>query len=110
MAVLVLADERRIPLEVANTRTTRRHGLLGRDSVGGGALLITKCRSVHTFGMRFAIDVAHLDSSLCVLRIHMMVPRRLGRIVRRSRQIIEADCGAFALWNVAVGDQLQVER
>lgn len=109
MAALVLGDGRRIVLEVAETRSARRRGLLGRTSVDGGALLIMKCRSVHTLGMRFAIDVAHLDSSMQILRLHMMSPRRLGAVVLRARHVLEADAGAFGRWNLDVGDQLRVE-
>ncbi len=109
MTVLVLGDGRRVALEVADTRQTRRRGLLGRASADGGALLITKCRSVHTLRMRFAIDVAYLDASMRVLRVHTMVPQRIGRVVQRARQVLEADSGAFATWNVSVGDQLHVE-
>ncbi len=109
MAALVFGDGRRIVLEVAGTRSARRRGLLGRTSVDGGALLITKCRSVHTLGMRFAIDVAHLDSSMRVLRVRTMPPQRLGAPVLRARHVLEADAGAFGRWNLEVGKQLRVE-
>jgi uncharacterized membrane protein (UPF0127 family) len=47
---------------VATTTRSRLLGLalLGRDSAGPG-LLIPGCRSVHTFGMRFALDIRFLD-------------------------------------------------
>jgi uncharacterized membrane protein (UPF0127 family) len=41
--------------------------LLDRSTAGPG-LLIPSCRSVHTFGMRFSIDVFFLDREGCVLR------------------------------------------
>lgn len=109
MATLVLGDGRRIAVDVADTRAARRRGLLGRASVDGGALLIKKCRSVHTFGMRFAIDVAHLDTSMRVLRVRTMLPQRLGMVVPRARHVLEADAGALERWNLKVGSQLQVE-
>ena len=109
MAALVLGNGRRISLAVADTRSSRRRGLLGRDSADGGAVLITKCRSVHTLGMRFAIDVAHLDTTMHVLRVRTMSPRRVGPIVWRSRHVLEADAGAFACWQLTVGDRVQVE-
>lgn len=109
MAALVLRDGRRIALEVANSRSARRRGLLGRSSVDGGALLLPNCRSVHTVGMGFAIDVAHLDRSFRVLRVRTMRPMRIGLVVLRSQSVLEADAGAFDRWMVAVGDRLQVE-
>ena len=109
MAALVLDDGRRIALDVAETHAARRRGLLGRASLEGGALLIRKCRSVHTIGMRFPIDVAHLDASMRVLRVRTMPPQRLGALVLRARHVLEANAGDLDRWNVTVGSQLQVE-
>jgi uncharacterized membrane protein (UPF0127 family) len=95
-------------LDVASTRRDRRRGLLGRDSFEG-ALLLRPCRSVHTLRMRFAIDVAHLDGDLRVLRVCTMRPWRVGRPVRRARAVLEAEAGAFASWNLLPGDAVEVE-
>jgi uncharacterized protein len=108
MATLLLDAGRSVTLEIADTRSTRRRGLLGRDSVGEGALLLTKCRSVHTMGMRFPIDVAHLSTSMSVLKVTTMPVGRVGRPVWRARHVLEADAGAFARWGLAVGDVVTV--
>ena len=50
------------------------------DLPSGCALLIPACASVHTFGMRFPLDIAFLDPSGRVVRIERDVPR--GRLVR----------------------------
>ncbi len=93
-------------LEVADQRTSRRKGLLGRDSIEG-ALLLTPARSVHTLGMRFPIDVAWLDADLTVLRVARLPRNRLSRPVLRARGVLEAEAGSFARWGVQVGDQLE---
>lgn len=49
-----------VPLEIATSYRARTKGLLGRDAVDG-ALLLSPAGSVHTFRMRFPIDVAYLD-------------------------------------------------
>ncbi len=72
-------------------------GLLGRDGVEG-ALLITPCNGVHTFRMRFAIDVAYLDRRLNVVAVKTMRPGRMGRISLRARHVLEAEAGAMARW------------
>jgi uncharacterized protein len=95
-------------LEVAGSRRARSRGLLGRDGVDG-ALLLRPCRSVHTVGMRFPIDVAFCDDELRVLRIMTMPRHRLSRLVWRSRAVIEAEAGAFARWGLRPGDQLEVK-
>jgi uncharacterized protein len=93
------------PVERADTIAARTLGLLGRTGVAG-ALVLSPASSVHTIGMRFAIDVAHLDADLRVLRITTMARNRLGRPVRRSRHVLEAEAGTFARWGLAVGDAL----
>jgi uncharacterized protein len=95
-------------LEVAGSRRARSRGLLGRDGVDG-ALLLRPCRSVHTVGMRFPIDVAFCDDELRVLRVVTMPRHRLSRLVWRSRAVIEAEAGAFARWGLRPGDQLEVK-
>jgi hypothetical protein len=98
-------------LEVASSRRARRHGLLGRDGVGG-ALLLDRTRSVHTIGMRFAIDVAYCGrgpGGLIVLDARSMVPGRIGWPRLRARCVLEAEAGAFERWGLAVGDVLETK-
>jgi uncharacterized protein len=47
--------------------------LLRRERAGAG-LLIPRCRSVHTFGMRFEIDVLFLDERDRVIELRRSVP------------------------------------
>ena len=98
-------------LEVASSRRARRHGLLGRDGVDG-ALLLDRTRSVHTIGMRFAIDVAYCGrgpGGLIVLDARSMVPGRIGWPRLRARCVLEAEAGAFERWGLAVGDVLETK-
>lgn len=94
-------------LEVADTRAARRRGLLGRDGIEG-ALLLSPARAVHTAGMRFPIDVAHLDADMVVLSIARMKPWRLGRRRHRARHVLEAEAGALRRWGLEPGMQIEV--
>jgi uncharacterized membrane protein (UPF0127 family) len=94
-------------LEVATSRRARVRGLLGRDGADG-ALQLDPARSVHTFRMRFPIDVAFCDADLRVLRVVTMPPNRLGVPVWRARSVIEAEAGSFERWGVVAGDRLEV--
>ncbi|MFF8830349.1 DUF192 domain-containing protein [Streptomyces sp. NPDC015131] len=96
-----------VPVEIAASFGTRRRGLLGRDGIAG-ALLLSPCNSVHTFRMRFAIDVAHLDRDLRVLALVTMVPGRLGLPRPRARYVLEAEAGAMARWGVRTGARLAI--
>ncbi|MFI5616545.1 DUF192 domain-containing protein [Streptomyces sp. NPDC051567] len=96
-----------VPLEVAASYRARTRGLLGRDGIGG-ALLLTPAGSVHTFGMRFAIDVAYLDRNLVVLAVVTMAPGRLGRPRLRSRHVLEAGAGTMAGWGLRRGVRVEI--
>ncbi len=94
--------------EVAATPGQRARGLLGRDELRG-AMVFPRTRAVHTFGMRFAIDVAYCDRELVVVDTTTMAPWRLGLPRRRARTLIEAEAGAFDRWGLRTGDRLEIE-
>lgn len=72
----------------------RSDGLAGLDVLPAGhALHILKCRSVHTFGMRFALDLVWLDRDGRVVRVDEDVPRRRLRACRRARTVVECNPG-----------------
>ncbi|MFF7201671.1 DUF192 domain-containing protein [Streptomyces sp. NPDC008141] len=97
-----------VPVEIAATYGPRRRGLLGREGIDG-AMLLTPCNSVHTFRMRFAIDVAYLDRELRVVQVRTMGPGRLGRPRLRARHVLEAEAGAMTEWGVVAGARLTIE-
>ena len=84
-------------------------GLLGRDEYDK-ALLLLPARSVHTMGMRFPIDVAHLDHNLVVLKTATMDRHRVGRPVWRARAVLEAEAGSFVRWGIRPGDRLEIRQ
>jgi uncharacterized protein len=66
---------------VATTRRARLLGLAFLDRVEAGeGLLIPRCRSVHTFGMRFALDLVFIAADGRVIELRREVPP--GRLVR----------------------------
>jgi hypothetical protein len=93
---------------VAETPGSQRRGLLGTDSLpDGGGLLIAPCRQVHTFGMRYAIDVVFVDASWTVKRVvHAMKPGRLSSVVLSSRAVLELPAGKTAATATVPGDLL----
>lgn len=107
MAWLVRHGEVLAPLEVATSFAARSRGLLGRGGIDG-AIWLKPATSVHTFGMRFDIDIAFCDADLVVLDTLTMVRHRLGLPRRRTRSIIEAEAGAFERWTLGVDDHLEI--
>jgi uncharacterized membrane protein (UPF0127 family) len=88
----------------------RLRGLLGRSSLGRGAgLLIERCGSVHTVGMRFALDLVFLDRAWRVVRVVRKV--RPGRLMVwggwRAARVLESEAGCLDLGEMKVGDTLQ---
>lgn len=88
--------------ELAMTNAAKRKGLLGRDGLDGGFVL-QPCHQVHTFRMRFPLDVAYLDRTGRVLLTRELPPGRLGPLRIRCRSILEAQAGAFEEWGLAAG-------
>jgi uncharacterized protein len=70
--------------QVARGVLSRLRGLafIDRDDAPSG-LLIPRCSSIHTFGMRFAIDVYFLDRRGQVISVRRAVPPR--RFIRQPR-------------------------
>jgi uncharacterized protein len=78
----------------ARRRKERMAGLAGLDAMAPHeALHIPRCRSVHTFGMRFALDLVWLDRRGEVVRVDRAVPPRRLRTCLRARSVVEAPAG-----------------
>jgi uncharacterized membrane protein (UPF0127 family) len=74
---------------VAGGFRARARGLALRRDSPPYALLIPRCRSVHTFGMQFALDLVFLDSRGRVLRVDRAVPRNRVRRCRGAHAVLE---------------------
>jgi uncharacterized protein len=94
-------------VEIARSRAARRRGLLGRSALSeGAALVIAPCCSVHTIGMRFAIDVVFVGSRGHVRKIvRALEPWRMAGALFASA-VIELPAGALHIDAVCVGDRL----
>ena len=78
---------------IADTRQARRRGLAGLREVDVNDSLLLRCRSIHTFGMRFAIDVAFFDAEGQIVRVATAVPPRRIVTCRRARAALETAAG-----------------
>ncbi|MGE5613250.1 MAG: DUF192 domain-containing protein [Bacillota bacterium] len=74
----------------------------------GHGLLITPCKSIHTFFMRFPIDVVFIDGDNTVLHIlEGIKPWRVSRVVWNSRGVLELPGGVVSATGTNVGDKLE---
>jgi hypothetical protein len=80
----------RLDVRLARTHLARLLGLAGLRALSPGAgLLLPRTRSVHTFGMRFALDLIWLDGEGRVIRIDRGVPPGRVRGCRAARAVVE---------------------
>lgn len=101
----VLADS----AEIADTSAKRRKGLLGRDYLPDGhALWIVPCESIHTFGMKFPIDVIYLDRNHRVSKVRLaMVPWRMSMCLVAD-SVLELPAGVISKTSTQPGDLLEM--
>ncbi len=93
----------------AETLKDRMIGLLGRTTLPEEeGLWIIPCKSVHTIGMKFPIDVLFVDKSLSVVRVvHALSPGRMTRVCLTAKSVIELAAGVARRHAIAPGDRLQ---
>jgi uncharacterized membrane protein (UPF0127 family) len=77
----------------ARGRAARRRGLGGLDALPDDRALRLRCRAVHTFTMRFALDLIWLDRAGRVVRVDRHVLPRRHRGCVRARAVIETRAG-----------------
>jgi uncharacterized protein len=97
-------------LELAIDSATRRKGLLGRDGLDADVgLVIAPSTAVHTFFMRFSIDILFLTKAGRVVKIRANVgPRRLAGVLR-GYAVLELPAGAAARAEITVGQELALQ-
>jgi uncharacterized membrane protein (UPF0127 family) len=94
----------------ARTAWSRMVGLLAHSSLPmGEGLLLAPAWSIHTWGMRFAIDVVFLDEDGVVLRVFPALPPwRLVSGTRKAHTVLEFGAGTLARLPVSVGERLSI--
>jgi uncharacterized membrane protein (UPF0127 family) len=88
---------------------SRRKGLLDHDSLAdGSAIIIAPSSAIHTFAMRFAIDVMFVSKDGRVLKLRRDVkPRRIAA-AWRAFAVVELPAGALERSDTRPGDRLQL--
>jgi uncharacterized membrane protein (UPF0127 family) len=101
----VISDQCRF----ANSVLKRMVGLLNRKQfLPGEGLLFDRCYGIHTFGMRFRIDVVFLDKEYKVIRTVRALPPFRTCAVRHAIYVLELPVGSIDRSGTVAGDQIQV--
>ena len=97
--------------DCADTGAKARTGLLKHSGLDPGeGLWIAPCEAVHTFGMRFPIDVVFLDREKKVVKMcARVVPRRIA-FAFRAFSVLELPAGRLAETETRCGDQFVFEK
>ena len=103
----VLADR----ADIADTSAKRRTGLLKHTGLAPGeGLWIAPCEGVHTFGMKFPIDVLFLNKKKKILKARPdMVKGRIAFSLL-AHSVLELPAGTLAQTGTVAGDQLEFEK
>ena len=96
---------------VADRWWLRLRGLLGRGPLlPGEGLLLLPCKSIHTFGMGYTIDVAFLGSDGRVVALYAdLAPGRVSKHHREATCALELPGGTLLATGTLPGDILLLE-
>ena len=99
-----------VDVKVADTLFTRMKGLLGKKELPQGeALWIKPCFSVHTFFMKFPIDIIFLSKNNHVIAVVKdLTPNRLTRLYPQAFSVLELPIGTINASNTAIGDKIDI--
>jgi len=94
----------------ADSLFKRMKGLIGKTEMKAGeALLIKPCMSIHTFFMRFPIDVLFLNRRNKVIGLKKnLQPNRLTRIYFSAVSVLELPAGTLKGIDTRVGDEIEI--
>jgi len=97
---------------IADTVFKRAKGLLGKkEFLSGQALILKPCNSVHTFFMRFPIDLLFVDNHYKVIKaLPGVLPNRISCIFWKAHLVIELPCGVLKLTKTRNNDQLLLDQ
>ena len=87
-------------------------GLMGRPGLEAGhGLWIFPCQSVHTFWMRFSIDVVFLDEQRKVIHlVENLRPFRISKHLSKARSVIELPVSVIRATSTQIGDEIRIAQ
>lgn len=97
-------------LYIADSFIKRFKGLMGRAHLyEDESLLVVPCNSIHTFFMKFQIDVIFLDKDNIVLHvIEKMKKNKVSRIIKGAKKVLEMPMGSIQKSLTAPGDRIEI--
>ena len=97
--------------DIADTSAKRRTGLLKHTGLAQGeGLWIVPSEGVHTFGMKFTIDVLFLNKQRKILKARPNMVKRRMSLSLLAHSVLELPAGTLDATGTVRGDQLEFEK
>jgi hypothetical protein len=111
--ISIMTMENDIILEnvvIADSFFSRLRGLMGKSEIDENeGLLIRPCNSVHTFFMKFNLDIVFIDKNFVILEICSdLAPNRITKIYKDSKFVIEGKKGSFS--KLKKGEEIKIVK
>ncbi|WP_096439389.1 DUF192 domain-containing protein [Alteribacter populi] len=99
-----------LEVKIADTKLSRTLGLMGKSEFHRKVLVIKNCSQVHTFFMRFPIDILFVsEKGVVIHKVIGLKPWRVTKKVNHSSYVIEATSGSFTS-QINVGDKVSFQK
>lgn len=90
---------------IADTFIEKLMGYMFRKEPHRNAILFNSCNSIHTFFMKFSIDVLFVNENMEIIKkIENLKPRKIVLPVKSASMVIEGESGKFK--NFEIGDKI----
>ncbi len=111
--IKILTKENELILEnvaIADRFLLRLKGLMGINKIEDDeGLFIRPCNSIHTYFMKFNIDIIFIDENYKVVEVYKdLAPWKISRIVNNAKFVIEGKTGSFT--KIKKGDQIKIVK
>ena len=99
-------------VKMADSFFKRLMGLMGKNGLGKEECLIIKpCSSIHTFCMKFSIDVVFMDREGKVVKlIRGITPKKMVMPIKEAYFVVEFDSRNEMTFEIEEGDVLKIEE
>jgi uncharacterized protein len=98
-------------LSTADTFFKRLRGLMfSKKLPAGHGLLIQPCQSIHTFFMKYSIDVLYISKDLEIVGMdETIMPAKVGKFQKRSYSVLELPAGTIRTTETKIGNYLTIK-
>lgn len=107
---LLIDSQEIIEVKIASSTFSRMMGLMGKSNIDY-ALFFNHCNNIHTFFMKEPIDVIYIDKESKIIYMDNPInPWKMGKIIKKSKSLIELPEGTIKKYNIYVGQKINFKE